>query len=69
MVQKFSKLRGAIYAKYTSLAEFSDDMGLSRAAVSNKMRGTTPWSAKDIRRACRLLEIEPLNIGEYFFCE
>lgn len=69
MISKFPKLRGAIYAKYTGLSEFATDMGLARVTISNKMNGKSSWSAKDIRRVCRLLDIAPENIGEYFFCE
>lgn len=67
MAKKHKRLRGRIVEKYNTIGEFAEKAGMSRAWIGMKLSGTADFSAKDIRRWSELLEIEPDDIGSYFF--
>lgn len=63
----YSKLRGRIRTYYTTQAAFARALGISECALSQKLNGLSEWTAKEIRKACELLEIPPAEIPAYFF--
>lgn len=63
----YQKLRGRIRAQYITQAEFAQAMGISVCTLSQKLNGISEWSAREIRKACELLEIPPEEIHAYFF--
>ena len=67
MVFDYSKLRGRIVEKYGSNSEFAVALGLKRPQLSARLNHTTLFRAAEIKRAQELLEIDPAEIGQYFF--
>jgi transcriptional regulator with XRE-family HTH domain len=63
----YSKLRGRIRTYYTTQAAFAQALGVSVCTLSQKLNGLSEWTAKEIRKACELLEIPPAEIPAYFF--
>lgn len=66
-VKKFGRLHGRIVEKYGTIGAFADKVEMSRIWVSAKLNGGAAFSSKDIRRWCELLDIEPDEIGKFFF--
>ena len=62
----YKKLRGKIIAKYGDLGKFSDEIGLSKQAVSMKMNGKIRFSVDDIETWSEKLGIPKSKIWEYF---
>lgn len=62
-----SKLKGRIKERMGTQKVFARQMGLSSAAISNKLNGKTEFTQGEIREACRLLLITQDEIGAYFF--
>ena len=65
----YSKLSGRIKEKYGSQKAFSDALGVSEATLSNKMTGIYYFSQAEIKKAIRLLDIDPCAVTEYFFTQ
>lgn len=63
----YSKLRRRIRAYYDTQAAFAKDLGVSECTMSLRLNGLAEWTAKEIRKACELLEIPPEEIPAYFF--
>ena len=63
----YSKLAGRIKEKYGSQKAFSDVLGVTEASLSNKMTGVYYFTQAEIEKSCRLLELEPGTVTEYFF--
>ena len=63
----YSKLRGRIIEKYGSVFAFARKWGKTRQSVDNKLHFRTQFSQKDIAEVSELLQIEPEDIGTYFF--
>lgn len=63
----YSKLRGRIRTYFTTQAAFAQALGISVCTLSQKLNGLSEWTAKEIRKACELLEIPPEEIPAYFF--
>lgn len=64
----YSKLRGAIREKFTVQDNFAKALGISSCGLSLKLNGKAEWSAKEIRLACELLDLNAKDIPDYFFC-
>ena len=62
----YKKLRGKIIAKYGDLGTFSDEIGLSKQAVSMKMNGKIRFSVDDIETWSEKLGIPKSKVWEYF---
>ena len=62
-----SKLKGRIKERLGTQDVFARQMGLSSAAISNKLNGKTEFTQGEIKEACRLLSITHEEIGVYFF--
>lgn len=63
----YSKLKGRIIEKYGSMTNFSEELGISKQALSRKMNGNIRVSRDDVLKWCELLEIDQAEIGIYFF--
>lgn len=63
----YSKLRGAIREKFHTEGAFAAALGISAAALSNKLNNKDEWRGSEIAQACDLLGIQPDQIAEYFF--
>ena len=64
---EYAKVKGKIKEKFGTQADFATAMGLSATTISDKLNNKSPWTQKEIDRACVLLEIEPVDIPTYFF--
>lgn len=69
MMFDYSKLRGRIREKMKSEAAFAEAMGLSSVSMSAKLNSKVPWTDKEIKKACELLDIPSEFIPVYFFSE
>lgn len=67
MSYDYSKLRGRIKEKYGTQENFSRDMGLSSAALSQRLNNMAKFSQDEIVLACDILEIPDGEIMQYFF--
>ena len=65
----YSKLRGRIVEKYGSLTEFSRKISISRTSLDYKLHGKIKVSRDDVLEWSKLLDIQPEEIGVYFFTE
>lgn len=63
----YSKLRGLIREKLKTEGAFAVAIGRSHNFVSQVFKGETYFSQTDIENAVRVLDIEPCDIGLYFF--
>lgn len=62
-----NKLRGRIIEKYGCLGKFSIAWGKSMNTVSKKLNNRYRFSSDDIVEISEMLEIQPCEIGSYFF--
>lgn len=67
MAFNYSKLRGRIIEKYGSQSEFAKALGISQQQLSLKLVNKTRFTQNDIVEITNLLEIEPDEVGVYFF--
>ncbi len=67
MPYTYNKLRGRIVEKFGSQDKFAEAINLSRNSVSKKMNCQSGFSQNDIVVWSALLDIEPIEYGEYFF--
>ena len=65
----YSKLRGRIREKLGTEGEFARRIGRSIGYVSQIFNGFKQFSQIDIMKAVEVLEIEPNDIGVYFFTQ
>lgn len=63
----YSKLSGKIKEKYGSQKAFSEALGISETTLSNKMSGFYYFTQAEIKKSCRLLDLEPGSVTDYFF--
>ena len=61
------KLKERIFDMYDSMADFASDLGISRKSVIKKLNGDDYFTEIEIIKAVQLLDIEPIQIKEYFF--
>lgn len=69
MAFDYSKLKGRIKEKVDTQASFAEKIGISRVSLSLKLNGKTEFSQREIESACRVLDIAPEEIHDYFFTE
>lgn len=62
-------LKGRIVQKYGSLKNFIEPIGLSYPTLLAKLSRSTEWTALEIEKCCKLLDIEPKEIPLYFFIQ
>ncbi len=63
----YSKLRGRIRERFGTQDNFAKAMEMSFSTLSLKLNNKAEWTQDEMRRACRLLEINENNIITYFF--
>lgn len=63
----YSKLRGRIVEKYGSAQRLCEDFGVTNVHFSRKLNGKVSFTQDDIVKLVDLLDIEPSEIGAYFF--
>lgn len=66
---RFRKLRARMVEKFGSVSAFSRAYGRSKQLIYNKLAGRVELTMEDIRMMCEMLEIQPGEIGEYFFAD
>ena len=65
----YAKLKGKIREKFTTQAYFANAIGLSPTSVSDKLNNKCSWTQSEIGRAADVLEIDKIDIPNYFFAE
>lgn len=63
----YSKLNGRIVEKFGTQYNFANAIQLSERSISLKLNNKVDWRSKEIKKACQLLDIDELELGEYFF--
>lgn len=63
----YNKLRGRIVELFGTQANFANALETSTQVVSEKLNCKKGFSQKDIEKWSKLLEIEVLEYGLYFF--
>lgn len=63
----YSKLRGLIVEKYGSQSALAAEIPISENQLSAYMTGNRRFTTRLIDRISVLLDIEPADIGIYFF--
>lgn len=63
----YRKLKGKIVEVYDTLENFSKAMGMSPAALTQRLKGVTEWKTAEITKACELLGINLSDAWLYFF--
>ena len=64
----YQNLKGEIIKKYGSLTNFaSKGLNISKISFSNILNSKTQFSQEKIVKTCELLDINPKDIGYYFF--
>ncbi len=67
MPYNYSKLLGRIVEKVGTQSKFAEKMELSERTVSLKLNGKVGWKQDEIAKACSVLEIQDMDIPNYFF--
>ena len=68
MLFDYSKLRGMIVEKCTSVENFSKEFGKTSTTVGRKLSGKSQWTIDEMVIACNILNIPPNEVSLYFFC-
>jgi DNA-binding transcriptional regulator YdaS (Cro superfamily) len=63
----YSKLRGKIVEVFGTQYAFAETMGMSPAAVGQRLSGKTNWTTPEVAKACDLLGIPLEEAHLYFF--
>ena len=64
---EYRKLRGRVVEKYGTFEAFAKSINRSKVSVSNKMRGKSGFSQKDIELWGNALGIKVTEYDNYFF--
>lgn len=64
---EFRSLVALIIANYGSRKAFAEKLGISKGTLSMRLNNKSRWPLEDIMKACDLLDIDPKDIGVYFF--
>lgn len=64
----YDKLLGKIKEVCKTQDIFADKIGLSRTALNCRLNNKADFKAKEIKRACAILDIPEKEIPNYFFC-
>ena len=63
----YAKLKGKIKEYFDTQEAFAAAMDMNPATLSQKLNSKSEWSRAEVEKACRLLHITLIEIGEYFF--
>lgn len=66
-MRTYGKLRELVKAKFDTLGDFADALGISRSTLSQKINGLVGWKQDEIEKACDIVGIDIDQVGEYFF--
>ena len=67
MVFDYSALRGRIREKFQTEQNFCKAFGVAQSTLTQKLNNTYAFNAREIVKACDLLEIPLENVHRYFF--
>lgn len=65
----YNKLRGRIVEICGSQSEFAKRVGQSEQIISAKLAGNSSFTQDNIISWCKVLDIDPNDIGNYFFTQ
>lgn len=65
----YSKLLGRIKEKDYTQKSLASEIGISESQLCLKLKGNYPFKQSDIQKICACLEIDPKDIGIYFFTQ
>ena len=63
----YEKLKERIKRKYDNFADFATAMGMKKNTFSLKINNIATFTSMEIDKACKLLDIKPHEIADYFF--
>lgn len=63
----YSKLKGRIKETNVTQEELAKTIGIGRVSLNQKLNNKQEFSQIEISKICDILEINELDIGEYFF--
>ena len=63
----YTLLRGRIRDHGLTQKDLAEKIGISEGQFCQKMAGTFMFRQDEINRICTLLEIQPAEIGSFFF--
>lgn len=69
MQNKNNKLLGRIVECFGTKESFGNEMGWSKSFTSQKLSALGKWRLDEIRRAVKLLDVNPEEVYYYFFAE
>lgn len=69
MKRKYSKLLGRIREFGFTQKSLAKKMEINPCTLSLKLKGESVFTASEIDRLCRILDIAKEDIGDYFFAE
>lgn len=68
MAWDYSKLRGKIREVCSTQDNFAQKLGIGRVSLSQRLNNQLEFSQDEMFEACKILNIDPQNMHEYFFC-
>ena len=68
-VYNYSKLLGRIKEKGFTLEALAKKIGLNVSTLSKKLNNKSEFHQDEIKKICRVIDIEMCDIGTYFFCQ
>lgn len=63
----YSKLRGKIKEVCITQNSFSQELGIGRVSLSQRLNNKLEFTQTEICKACEVLEIDIKDIATYFF--
>ena len=63
----YSKLLGLMKEKGINQIDMASELGISASTLSLKINNKADFKLSEIKKVCYLLQIEPIEIGKYFF--
>lgn len=63
----YSKLRGKIVEMFGGQGAFANALCISEGTLSSRLTGKSYFTADEIVRACKLLDIALEEVTDYFF--
>jgi len=62
------KLEERVNERYGSKEAFGKEMGMTKQRINSRLKSATDFTQSEIEKASELLNIQPEEISEYFFC-
>lgn len=67
MRRTFGKLRELIRNKIGTIKMLAEVSGIKEHTLQRKLTGRSDWKTSEIEKLVEILEINPIEINEYFF--